>query len=291
MDVVVLFMKLEDKYWGIFLASLFFLYVWQIGSRAKQKDVKWPLFLAVYGLVSYLLFLCPLTYMAVQRFVPHLAGYYELSHVQLMVPVIVLAMTAALLLANEEGRKRAVYLLIGFVLLLMAAGDLAYITPEPSGWAATCSEEEEQALDMLLAHAKENGEQDKIRIWGMDRLMAKSRLYDASFQPVYGKDMADNPGKYSEALQSMYQSYASYDTQTGTSINIGDQLDAIAGLPHIYPETDCEYVILYDPEHQFEDYAEFFGENGFDAVSRVCDLGYESVGRTEHLLLFYRQEG
>lgn len=291
MDVVVLFMKLEDKYWGIFLASLFFLYVWKIGSRAKQKDVKWPFFLAVYGLVSYLLFLCPLTYMAVQRFVPDLAGYYELSHVQLMVPVIVLAMTAALLLANEEGRRRAVYLMIGFVLLFMAAGDLAYITPEPSGWAATCSEEEEQALDMLLAHAKENGEQDKIRIWGMDRLMAKSRLYDASFQPVYGKDMADNPGKYSEALQRMYQSYASYDTQTGTSINIGDQLDAIAGLPHIYPETDCEYVILYEPEHQFEDYAEFFGESGFDAVSRVCDLGYESVGKTEHLLLFYRQEG
>lgn len=291
MDVVVLFMKLEDKYWGIFLAALFFLYVWWIGHGTKKKDANWPLFLAVYGLVSYLLFLCPLTYMMVQRFVPALAGYYELSHVQIMVPVIVLAATAALHLAKEEGRGKAVCLMIGFALLFIAAGNLAYITPEPSGWAAVCSEEEEQALAMILAHAKENGEEDKIRIWGMDRLMAKSRLYDASFQPLYGKDMADNPGKYSEALQSMYQSYASYDTKTGTSINIGDQLDALAGVAHIYAEVDCEYIILYDPKHQFEDYEEFFGESGFDAVSRVCNLGYESVGRTEQLLLFYRQEG
>lgn len=291
MDVIVLFMKLEDKYWGIFLAALFFLYVLWIGHREKQKAKTWTLFLAVYGLVCYLLFLCPLTYRAVQRFVPALSGYYELSHIQLMVPIIVLAATAALLLANKEGRKRAVYLLIGFTLLLMAAGNFAYITPEPSGWGAICSKEEAKAFDMVLTHAKENGDDGKIRIWGMDKLMAKSRLYDASFQPVYGKDMADNPGKYSEALQSMYQSYTSYDTQSGTAINIGDQLDAIASLPHLYPEADCEYVILYDPEHQFADYAEFFGERGFDAIGRVSALGYEPVGRTEHLLLFYRQEG
>lgn len=291
MDVVVLFMKLEDKYWGIFLAALLFLYVLWMVSREKQASKKWAFFLAIYGIVSYLLFLCPLTYKAVQRFVPALSGYYELSHVQMMVPVLVLAAVSALELAGKEEGKRAMYLMVGFIFLFMAAGDISYITPEPTGWGAVCSKEEAQALDMILLHAEENGEEGKIRIWGMEELMAKSRLYDADFQPVYGKDIAEKPEKYSPSQQSMYQAYSSYDTENGTSINIGDQLDALAGLPYLLSDTDCEYVIFYDPQLQFEDYEEFFGESGFDAVGRVSALGYEPVGRTERLLLFYRQEG
>lgn len=291
MDVILLFMKLEDKYWGIFLVALFFLYLLRTEKKTEAGAAKKALFLAIYGLVSYLAFLCPLTYKAVLRFAPALADYYPLSHIQLAVPVMVLAGATALLLSEKEGKKRAVGLLIGFALLLAAAGDFAYLEPEPSTWSAVSDTEEAQAFDMMLVHAKENGEEGKLRIWGMEPLMAKSRIYDAAFQPLYGKDIAQNPEKYSQELQLMYQNYASYDNDNVTSINIGDQMDAIAGFPHLYQETDCDYLILYVPKHHYADYEKFFGEQEFDVKKRVCDLGYDAVGETEHLLLFYRQKG
>lgn len=291
MDVIVLFMKLEDKYWGIFLAALFLLYVVWLESRKKSYAKRWPLMFSVYGLVSYLVFLCPLTYQAVQKFVPGISEYYELSHVQLVVPILAVAGTTALVIVNHESRKRAMCLFLGFALLLAAAGDLAYISPETTGWKATCDKEEEQVLDMMLAHSDENGEDGKVRIWGMDKLMAKSRLYDDTFQPIYGKDMEEHPERYSEAMQTMYRNYAAYDKGDGTSVNLGDQIDALACFPYLYPETDCDYLILHSPEYQFEDYAQFYGESGFDMEDRVCPLGYEFVGRTETMLLFYRQEG
>ncbi len=291
MDVVVLFMKLEDKYWGIFLAALFFLYVVWVDNRKTKIAKRWPLMFAVYGIVSYLIFLCPLTYKAVQKMAPSLSGYYEISHMQLVVPILTVAGTTALLIVNKESKKRAMCLLIGFALLLVAAGDFAYLSPETSGWAATCNEEEEQVLDAILAHAKENGEEGKLRIWGMEKLMAKSRLYEDAFVPIYGKDMGEHPERYNEQLQIMYQNYASYDRGDGSAINIGDQVDALACFPYLYPEVDCDYLILYNPEKQYADYAEFYGETGFDIEGRVCDLGYELVGKTDLMFVFYKQEG
>lgn len=291
MDVVVLFMKLEDKYWGIFLASLFFLYVVWLENRKSNQSKRWPLMFAVYGLAAYLVFLCPLTYKAVQNFVPALSGYYELSHMQLVVPILAVAGTTALLIVNHQSRKRAMCLLIGFALLLVAAGDFAYISPETTGWNAECDKEEKQVLDLIVAHADENGEDGKIRIWGMEKLMAKSRLYNGAFQPIYGKDMGDHPEVYSEEMQTMYKNYSAYDKGDGSSINLGDQIDALACFPYLYKEVDCEYLILHAPEYQFEDYAQYYGENGFDMEERVCGLGYELVGKTKTMLVFYRQEG
>ena len=291
MDVILLFMKLEDKYWGIFLAALFFLGVYAMYVKKQGEPKRWPVFLALYGVISYLIFLCPLTYQAVQRFAPSLSGYYELSHVQLVVPVMVIAGVTAFHLAEKQGREKAVCLMIGFAALLMVTGDFAYVDPEPSGWEAICDDEEKKAFDLILAHAEKVGADEKAHIWGMEKLMAKSRLYDDVLCPLYGKDIAAHPEKYSEALQMMYKGYSSYEIGTGTSINIGDQLDVIACLPGLYPEVECEYLILYDPKMQYDDFAEFFGEDGFDAVGRVCDLGYEAVGRTEKLLLFYKRKG
>ena len=291
MDVILLFMKLEDKYWGIFLVSLFFLYLLWMEKKVEENAAKKMLFLSVYGLTSYLLFLCPLTYKAVLRFGPSLADYYPLSHIQLSAAVMMLAGTAALLLASREGKKRAAGLLLGLALLLVSAGDFAYLDPEPSTWRAVSDKEEAQAFDRMLVHAKENGEEGKLRIWGMEPLMAKSRLYDPAFQPLYGKDIADHPEKYSQELLLMYQNYASYDNENVTSINIGDQMDALAGFPNLYPEISCDYLILYAPEYHYADYHEFFGQQAFDVEERICALGYEPIGRTEHLLLFYRQEG
>jgi len=291
MDVIVLFMKLEDKYWGIFLVALFFLYVVWLEKRKINRSRRWPFMFAVYGLVSYLVFLSPLTYRAVQKFVPSLSGYYELSHVQLVVPILAVAGTTALLIVNQESRKRAACLLVGLALLLVAAGDFAYFSPEKSGWKATCNKEEEQVLDMILAHADATGEDGKLRVWGMEKLMAKSRLYNEAFQPIYGKDMGDNPGGYSEQLQIMYRNYSAYDRGDGSSINLGDQLDALACFPYLYEDVDCEYMILHAPEYQFEDYTEFYGKKGFDIEERVCGLGYELVGKTNTMFVFYRQEG
>lgn len=291
MDVILLFMKLEDKYWGIFLAALFFLFAYGVYKKKQENIMRWPYVFAFYGGFSYLAFLCPLTYRLVQKFAPALSGYYELSHIQLMVPVMVIAAVAALGLARQQGKEKVICLMIGFAALLIVTGDMAYVDSEPSDWEATCNAEEAEAFDLILKHAEENGKDGKVHIWGMEKLMAKSRLYADVFSPLYGKDIAEHPEKYSTALQNMYQGYSSYEIGTGTAINIGDQLDAIACLPDLYPEVECEYLIIYRPETQYEDYVEFFGEDGFDAVGRLAELGYEQVGSTQQLLLFYRRKG
>ncbi|MBE5880987.1 MAG: hypothetical protein E7289_01560 [Lachnospiraceae bacterium] len=288
MDITLLFMKMEDKYWGIFLVAVFFLFV--CCRMKNEQSGKKLLFTAVYGIVSYLVFLCPLTYALTAERFPALATYYEISYAQLVVPILVLAGTVAVQMAEKEGKRRGIVLLVAFFVLLVAAGDFAYVPTVTPEWAAESSRREAEAFDLILDHAKGRGDED-VRIWGMDEMMAKCRLYDDDFTPIYGKDMKENPERYSQALQTMHQGYARYDVDNGTSINIGDQLDALAGLPYLFPETGCEYVILYDPAKQFEDFETYFGEDGFDAVSRFSALGYEPVGRTETMLLFYKQEG
>ncbi len=287
MDIVLLFMKLEDKYWGIFLAALFFLFAYvQKCRQEKHENARKYLFLSIYGCAAYLLFLCPLTYAFVQRFVPALSGYYELSHMELVVPIIATASATAVLWAAKEGKKNAVCLLAGLFVLFLVSGDFVYASKVVPTWET----QQMQVYDMILAHAGQQEDEEKIRIWGMEELMAESRLYDDAFCPIYGKDMGEYPQNYSNSLQYLYQGYASYDVEGGTSINIGDQLDALALLPYRYPETNCEYLILYDPKEQFEDYELYCGD-GFDASERVVSHGYEFVGETEHLLVFCRQEG
>ena len=292
MEVTLLFMKMEDKYWGLFLAALFFLFVLCLMYKDKdEKKARNYLFLSLYGVIAYLLFLCPPVYAAVTKLCPQLSGYYELSHVQMMVPVMVIAAVMALEAARKEGKGRMAGLLAGFFVLLAATGDFAYVPAEDAKWQAECSLEEKEAFDLILRHAKDRDDDGRIRIWGMEELMAKSRLYDSDFQPLYGKDIGVSPEKYSALQQAMYQCYSAYDVVDGTAINIKDRLDALSGPPHQYAELDCEYVILHDPKKQFDDYEEFFKDDEFDAVSYFSALGYEAVGRTEHMLLFYRQEG
>lgn len=281
-------MKMEDKYWGLFLAALFFF--WAICRKGRKDNRRNVVLLLVYALSAYAVFLCPLTYQWTAERFSALSTYYEISHVQLMVPVLVLAGTMAVTYAEKEGKGKGAILLAAFFAVLVVCGDFAYVPAVTSEWSAECNKEEREVFDQILQHAKDRGDEE-IRIWGMDEMMAKSRFYSDEFRPVYGKDMAENPQRYSQGAQMLYQGYSRYDVEDGTAINIGDQLDALGGLLYLYPETGCEYVILYDPAKQFEDYKEYFGENGFDAVARFSSLGYEPVGRTETMLLFYKQEG
>nr|MBQ8252744.1 hypothetical protein [Lachnospiraceae bacterium] len=292
MDVVVLFMRVEDKYWGLFLAALVFMLILFLYQRqqGKREALKY-LFLTIYGAAAYALFLCPPFYRFVTTYIPELSGYYEVSHAQVVVPVLAVAATAALILAYREGRKKALYLGIGFLALLFVSGDFVYLPAETPAYSAECSKEEKEVLELMLGHAEMRGEEGKICFWGMEELMAKSRLYDSSFQPVYGKDISTAPEKYSENQQIMYQGYRSYDVPTGSAVNISEQLDVLSGPPHLFAEPDCDYVILYDPQKQFADYEEYYGEEDFDAVGYFCAYGYEYVGRTENRLVFYRQEG
>ena len=52
MDIMLYFMKLEDKYWGLFLVALFLLYIFLFVQK-KQEDGRW---LVLYGFLTYLVF-------------------------------------------------------------------------------------------------------------------------------------------------------------------------------------------------------------------------------------------
>ena len=286
MDIVVLFMRVEDKFWGLFLVALFFFFlVW-----LSEKKVNY-LFAAVYGTAAYALFLCPPVYHLVTGYIPALSGYYEMSHGQAMVPIMAMAGATALVFAYREGKEKAVYLAVGLFLLLCVAGDFVYLPAQEEGWSVECDKEEKEVLDLVLAHGKETDDDEKLRIWAMEDLMAKCRLYDSALVPVYGKNIGISPEKYSENQLMMYRAYDSYDTQTGTSANIDEQFAVMSGPPQQFGELDCEYVVLYDPKYQFEDYKKYFQEKDFDAVGYFCGFGYEFVGRTETMLVFYKQEG
>ncbi len=290
MDVVLLFMRLEDKYWGLFLVALFFLFLYA-QNRKQEKGTQTFLLLSVYGLVAYLLFLCPWIYEWITKLVPVLSDYYTVSHVQLVVPVLSIAGATALLLAENEGKGKRISLLIGLTALLYFAGDFAYLPSQEDGWKAKASSQEVEIFDLILEHAHQRGEEGKAYIWGMEEIMAKCRLYDAMLCPVYGKDIATVPEKYNEAQNMLYQGYARYDISGGTAINVSDQFDALALLPYQYEQEPCEYVILYDPKTQFEDYKEYFKKKEFDAVGHFSALGYEHVGSTKTMLLFYKKKG
>lgn len=291
MDVILYYMKLEDKYWGLFLVALFLLFSVALAKSGEERKNYW--FIAVYGLSAYLLFICPLTYRILIKIAPELSGYYELSHIELAVPVIAFAATIAAKKAWEQGKDKFGCFMIGMFLILFLAGDFVYLPTYKSEVRANRFQEEGEAFGILLAHAESRGD-ETIRLWAMDDFMAQSRLYQEDFRPVYGKDMEAHPENYSESLRNLHMAYNSYDSEKTNVVNLKEQLDALGSFPFLYPDVECEYFVIYNPEVQFSDeeaaaeYEKYVAVNDYDPRKNISGLGYEFIGETESYLLFYR---
>lgn len=273
MDIILYFMKLEDKYWGIFLVAVVFLFA--VGERQKKQE-EWYM-AACYGMLSYLVFICPLTYKLMSKVLPDSNNYYELSHIWLVIAIVPLAFSAAWELLSQKGdrRREKLYLAMGGFLVLFFAGQLVYtdLEAKPDQYGVYDSAQT-QVYDMILADAESIGCQDDITLWGPSALMAKSRIYDASFLPVYGKDIAQSEDNYSDTAKILYHGYSAYEAPDSLVINKDQQLWAIALFMNMYDEAACRYVVIFDPKSQGSDVdaGVIFAECNFDMVGQADDL-------------------
>lgn len=273
MDITLYFMKLEDKYWGLFLAALLLLCIW--GGRQREKR-RWYL-TACYGMLSYLVFLCPLTYRLVAKLFPALEScYYELGHIWLVIGILPLVFTATWewLDGKQNARKEQLYLAVGGFLILLAAGEFAYFQPMQRPERLGIYEAAQtQAYDMILADAQKNGMEHDISLWGPFDFMAGSRVYDASFLPVYGKDIAVDESGYHDIARTLYHGYTSYEDEDSLLINKDQQLWAIALFMNLYDEAACRYVVILDPASQGSDVDAdpIFAECKFVSVGQAGD--------------------
>ena len=184
MDIMLYFMKLEDKYWGLFLAALFLLYIFLFVQK-KQEDGRW---LVLYGFLTYLVFACPLAYRLFADYGGMEKTYYKVSHIELVVPVLCLALALAWQKIRVYRKKILPLFELGMVILFVFSGTLVYTQAGSRMPVQGCyREQEKEAYDLMLADA---GDADAVTFWGPSELMAKSRIYSGRLQPIYGKDIA-----------------------------------------------------------------------------------------------------
>lgn len=181
MDIMLYFMKLEDKYWGLFLAALFLLYIFLFVQK-KQEDGRW---LVLYGFLTYLVFACPLAYRLFADYGGMEKNYYKVSHIELVVPVLCLALALAWQKIRVYRKKILPLFELGMVILFVFSGTLVYTQAGSRMPVQGCyREQEKEAYDLMLADA---GDADAVTFWGPSELMAKSRIYSGRLQPIYGK--------------------------------------------------------------------------------------------------------
>lgn len=274
MDITLYFMKLEDKYWAVFLASLLILCLLQGKRKACGK---WYV-TACYGLLAYLAVLCPLTYRLFARLSAQTERYYELGHTWLVILVLPLTFAAvwAYLSERENAKKEKLYLAVGGFLILLVAGKIVSLSPDEASAAGygIYSQAQTKGYDMILADAAENGFSDDITLWGPFDFMSDSRVYNASFLPVYGKDIADNENAYGEIARTLYQGYTRYEAKDSLIINKDQQLWSIALFMNLYDEAACRYVVIIDPASQGSDVCaqDIFAACKFVYIGQTGDL-------------------
>ena len=287
-EIVLYFMRFEDKYWALFLAGLFLLFVLFLEEKDRKMRER-ICYVAGFGLFMHLLVFCPLAYDVVTRAFPALESYYETAHLIPCVTVLSFAATAVLLRLREEGFRRMVAMLLGLCLILSLAGDFAYIPFSEEQETYHCDKEEAQTLDMIIEHADSRGNTDTISIWGMEELMRKSPFYHTRFTPIYGKDISTDPEAYSEHIRSMRDGYEKYTRTENTGDDLRDYLDAIAGLWKLYDEVDCDYVIVYVPERQLERAGQEVTLQTEQACQAFEHAGFETVGSTRDKIVFCKK--
>lgn len=290
MKITLYFMKLEDKYWGLFLLGLFVLFYACTADAKPSSETEQPAKsgnpgktgrgfrrLLVFTLVTSLICICPVTAYAASKLFPVLNNYYWIWH---MVPAGVVICTAMVLAADKiaSGKKVILFFTAMFVVFLFA-GEFAYLSADAWNDDKTFLGKEQAGVYQMLLEDMEKQEKETASLWGPYKLMADSRIYSAKFRPVYGKDIAWNAGGYSEVIQGMYQGYALVEDVNSPVSNKEEQIMAIANYLNAFPEVTCDYVIMLNPKTQGAD---------VDPVWIFEKLGYEFIGETESYQMFRR---
>ena len=270
MDITVYFLKLEDKYWGLLLIAAFLL----LAVAYKKKDRRLYAALGLYGFLSYLLFLCPLTYKAIGRlFVPE-SRYELVSHIWLF--SLILPLASALVAGFAKEKKQKVFVALMVVAVCFLAGDF-FLIPEAKQSSSPASYEVyEKSYETILRDADSRGVSPVI--WGPSEWMAMSRILSGKMLPVYGKDISSFPEKYPEQILSLKQGYDSYEDPDSPLENKDDQIGALGNLLLQVPETGCRYLAVTDPESQ---------GLSFSAEQILEPLGYEKVAKEGDLEVFF----
>ncbi len=290
---VFYYMRLEDKYWVLFFAALVLLCA--MHEYGKLSDVYGGRLrrIAGYGLVSYILLFSSIVYDIVASKFPWFQSYYELTHAVMMTVIIAIATTAAALQIHEKEKKKLAVLAAGLVVVLCFAGDFAYFPSAGQDWNYDVSKEEKQIYEMMLSHADSRGVKE-VTFWGMDELMFKSVFYDESLSPVYRKDILAGNAAYGEGAFQMYEGYRKYAEKKYNAERLREFSYALAGLQEIYPEVECEYIIVYRPEVRTEEpeKAEASEDAAIFDTEQMTDIfaeyQYVQVGRTGNRVVYFK---
>ena len=283
MDILALFLKWEDKYWGLYLAGVFLLTVFVLqtprGTESADSGTrKRAAALGLYGIAGYLLVICPLTYRLMLRLGGTDREYEKLLYIwQYPVLLPLFGALAARLAVRRGEKKRAALLVAGMAVILFVAGDFvpAHFSPQKlSPWLV--SQQWQEGYRMILEDSDVRGQ--KAYIWGPYDWMASGRIFHKDLYPVYGKDIAQDVAKYSQAQQEMYRGYESYEDPDSPVVNKEDQLGAIANMPRLYPEQEFAYVVVYDPAAQGL-------KIDVDGIFASC--GYELTGVSQDLRIYH----
>ena len=279
MDITVYFLKLEDKYWGLFLIGLVLLFA-LAKSRVKEAG---PLFVCAFA--GYLLFLCPLTYRALSRFFVPETRYELLSHIFLYPLILPLAAALGGSLiekqSDSEKEKKMRGILYGAFLLLLffLSGDFFVLSRGDFTGQSFYDKDMKASYEAVLADAASSGKEPVI--WGPADWMAASRLYDGRLKPLYGKDITTDPEKYGDVKCQMRQGYDNFESPDAPLENREDQIGAIANFPNLYPDLQLSYVAVPDPADE---------GLSVDAQAIFCDVGYTFTGKYGGLLVFARNQ-
>ena len=277
MDIIAYFVRWEDKYWGLFLAGLFvLLYVLVTDPACDGRRRKAAL--VIYGLAAYLLVLCPPVYRLLHSLGVSDAAYERLLHIwqyPVLLPVAAAVLADRAVQKKETGR--AALFFGGLLLIFALAGSLGIEDLQAGTFSASLPDAQTaESYRLILADSDVRGQ--KAVIWGPADWMAESRMFNKDLYPVYGKDILQDPGRYSQTQIAMKDGYDRYEDPDSPLINKEDQLGAIANTLRLYPDQPCCYVAVYDPRRQGAD---------VDADSVFVQCGYELTGVSGDLRIYH----
>ncbi len=279
MDIIAHFLRWEDKYWGLFLIGLFVLAAFCQGAAGDcpREEKRRYMTALLFGLVSYIVLLCPPVYdFFIARGINDFQ-YEQLFHIwqyPLFLPAVGALAGGAVCRKGE--RRRTLAFFAGLCLLFCVAGDGAMFTFSRDALTGEMmSKARQESYQLILADSDVRAE--KAVIWGPSDWMADSRVFNGDLYPVYGKDILSEPAKYTEQARSMKSGYDSLEKADETVVNLEDLTGAVANMPNVLPEVGCNYVAVP---------AEALHRIDTDAIFEEC--GYEFTGSADGLRIYHR---
>lgn len=292
-NVIGYFMKLEEKYWGLFFISLFVLFFLLKGKKRK---------IVYYGIVSYVFFLFPVTIYAMIQIFPDLSLYYPIRWICQMLLFICLATTSIVVNLMEKGQKKeAIVFGAAFFCMIFLSGMPVFLSDNSvMNHKSELEKEYVESYDIIMQHMKKNN-LERAYIWGPKEWMAQSRIYGANLCPIYGKDIWDESpflikSDYDEEREKLYQFYSYYEAKDSPLVNKEEQLFALAGALVIDSNISCDYITVFKSNEYWlenkEESQEIIEAIEPDVMAVFIKNGYEFVGETGKLLVFrFHQNG